>query len=179
MPNKTPTLHEGVTRLYSQAQPSDGMQGPRNPAMPLLQKGSKALALIILVTSLAVTPVSPQNPHQEKFLRQHLDFPRTNVGPDYCRVMMLRRGMTRPCKDTNSFVHLPRDELKAICTWAGGVHYRRALRISRAQVSVTTCKLQRAARGQCFYWAHWGRRHILISCDAAGWPVHFEESNFM
>ncbi|CAI5791107.1 ribonucleaseribonuclease-like [Podarcis lilfordi] len=142
-------------------------------------RGNEALLLLLLASCLIVSRVSSQNPRHEKFLRQHSDFPRTNVaGQDYCGAMMLRRGMTRPCKDTNSFVHAPRSDIKDICN-RGGTHYRRALRLSRAQLSVTTCKLQGTSRGQCRYWAHTGQRHILIGCDASGWPVHFEESNFM
>ncbi|XP_008113680.1 angiogenin-2-like [Anolis carolinensis] len=124
--------------------------------------------------------VSSQNPRHEKFWRQHHDFPRSNVaGQDYCGAMMLRRGMARPCKDTNSFVHVPRNQLKDVCGWAG-THYRRALRISREPLSVTTCKLQETSpRGQCRYWSHTGQRQIHIGCDASGWPIRFEESNFM
>nr|XP_056720171.1 ribonuclease-like [Euleptes europaea] len=146
--------------------------------MTLILEGSKALVLILLVSFLGVNSVSPQNPHHQKFLRQHLDFPQSNAGQDYCGVMMLRRRMSRPCKDTNSFVHLPIKQLKDICSWVGA-HYRRALRVNKAQISVTTCKLQGTAQGRCFYGAHNGRRHILISCDLAGWPIHFEESNSM
>lgn len=135
--------------------------------------------LLLLVSCMVASQVFSQNPRHEKFWRQHNDFPRTKLAEqDYCRTMMLRRGMARPCKDTNSFVHVPRNQLKDICSWAGS-HYRRALRLSRSQLPVTTCKLQATSRGQCQYWAHSGQRHILIGCDPSGWPIHFEESNFM
>ncbi|XP_066486967.1 angiogenin-like [Tiliqua scincoides] len=146
--------------------------------MTITLKGSASFVLFLVVSCLIMNQVSLQNPRHEKFLRQHNDFPRTDAGQDYCRVMMHGRGMTRPCKDTNSFVHAPQNQLKDICSWAG-THYRRALRLSKAQLTVTTCKLQATSPGQCSYWAHTGQRHIIIGCDPAGWPIHFEESNFM
>ncbi|KAJ7314157.1 hypothetical protein JRQ81_006097 [Phrynocephalus forsythii] len=147
--------------------------------MMLPSKGKATLMLLLLVSCMVASQVIPQNPQHEKFWRQHNDFPRTKLAQkDYCRTMMLRRGMASPCKDTNSFVHAPRNQLKDICSWAGS-HYRRALRLSKSQLLVTTCKLQGTTRGQCQYWAHTGQRHILIGCDPSGWPVHFEESNFM
>ncbi|KAH0626310.1 hypothetical protein JD844_001222 [Phrynosoma platyrhinos] len=135
--------------------------------------------LTLLLTCLIRSQVSPQNPRHEKFWRQHQDFPRTKVaGQNYCGTMMLRRRMARPCKDTNSFVHAPKSQLKDICGWAG-THYRRDLRLSKEQLSVTTCKLQGTSHGQCRYWSHTGQRQIHIRCDLSGWPIRFEESNFM
>uniref|UniRef100_A0A8D0BHN4 Ribonuclease A-domain domain-containing protein n=1 Tax=Salvator merianae TaxID=96440 RepID=A0A8D0BHN4_SALMN len=145
----------------------------------LVLKGIKAPMLFLLVSCAVATYALSHNPRHEKFLRQHSDFPQTAVaGQDYCGTMMLRRGLTRPCKATNSFVHVPRTQLKDICGWAG-THYRRALRLSRAELPVTTCSLQGSSRGRCRYWTHRGKRHILIGCDPSGWPVHFEESNFI
>ncbi|XP_060638937.2 angiogenin-like [Anolis sagrei] len=147
--------------------------------MMLPLKRAETLMLILVLACVIASGGSSQNPRHEKFWRQHHDFPRTNMaGQDYCGTMMLRRGMARPCKDTNSFVHVPKNQLKDICGWAG-THYRRALRISREPLHVTTCKLQGTLRGQCRYWSHTGQRHIHIGCDASGWPIRFEETNFM
>uniref|UniRef100_A0A663DZS3 Ribonuclease A-domain domain-containing protein n=1 Tax=Aquila chrysaetos chrysaetos TaxID=223781 RepID=A0A663DZS3_AQUCH len=57
----------------------------------------------------------------EKFLRQHVDHPRTSVlaAHRYCETMLARRRVTapgRPCKPSNTFVHAPAEELLAACT---------------------------------------------------------------
>ncbi|XP_060110939.1 angiogenin-2-like [Heteronotia binoei] len=147
--------------------------------MTLMLKGSKALVLVLLVSFLAVTSVSSQTPHYWKFVREHIDFPQTNAGPEYCNTMMRQRLMTTPCKQTNSFVHISRDDMNNICNWRGGTYYRRNLRISKVEVPVTTCFLQSTAPNRCFYDFHRGRRFIMITCDKKGWPDLFEETNFM
>ncbi|XP_007442033.1 ribonuclease-like [Python bivittatus] len=145
----------------------------------VLKKRVSLMVFLLMASCVIASQVFSQNPRHKKFLKQHQDFPQTKVvGHDYCTVMMLQRGMTRPCKNTNSFVHAPHNQLKDICSWAG-THYRRALRLSKALLSVTTCNLQGTAQGQCQYWTQTGQQQILISCDPSGWPVHFEESNFM
>nr|XP_010302174.1 PREDICTED: ribonuclease pancreatic [Balearica regulorum gibbericeps] len=57
----------------------------------------------------------------EKFLRQHVDHPRTSAlaAHRYCETMLARRRVTapgRPCKPSNTFVHAPSEELVAACT---------------------------------------------------------------
>ncbi|XP_015273010.1 PREDICTED: angiogenin-4-like [Gekko japonicus] len=146
--------------------------------MTLILQGSKALLPILLLCFLAVTAVSSQSPFYTQFLWQHIDFPRSNIAQDYCGVMMRQRGMTRPCKNTNSFVHISKKDIKDMCTWAA-TYYRRNLRLSKKEVPVTTCFLERTAPNRCFYWSYTGKRYIYISCDKKGWPVHFEETNFM
>ncbi|XP_026576437.1 ribonuclease-like [Pseudonaja textilis] len=148
-------------------------------AMLLVLKKWGYLMFFLLMASCMIVSETSENPRHKKFLREHQDFPQTKVvGQDYCMVMMLQRGMTRPCKMTNSFVHAPHNQLKDVCSWAG-THYRRALRLSKAAFSATTCNLQGISQGQCRYSSQTGQRQILINCDSSGWPVHFEESNFM
>uniref|UniRef100_A0A670JNP7 Ribonuclease A-domain domain-containing protein n=1 Tax=Podarcis muralis TaxID=64176 RepID=A0A670JNP7_PODMU len=141
---------------------------------------AQTTACWLLLFLMVLPALTQRESRSEKFRRQHIDFPKTRSDMDarrYCNLMMQRRGMTDGvCKPSNTFIH--GDPMADICG-RGGTHYRRALRLSRAQLSVTTCKLQGTSRGQCRYWAHTGQRHILIGCDASGWPVHFEESNFM
>ncbi|XP_058038542.1 ribonuclease-like [Ahaetulla prasina] len=157
------------------------VEGPSlKSAMLLLLKTWGCMMFFLLMAPCMIASQSfSENPRHKKFLREHQDFPQTKVvGQNYCMFMMLQRGMTRPCKTTNSFVHAPHNQLKDICTWAG-THYRRALRLSKSVFSVTTCNLQGMSQGQCRYSAQTGQRQILINCDSSGWPVHFEESNFM
>ncbi|KAK9397726.1 ribonuclease-like [Crotalus adamanteus] len=145
----------------------------------VLKKWGTVMFFLLMASCMIASQTFSENPQHKKFLREHQDFPQTKVGgQDYCMVMMLQRGMAKPCKTTNSFVHAPHNQLKDICSWAG-THYRRALRLSKAIFSVTTCNLQGTSQGQCRYSSQTGQQQILINCDSSGWPIHFEESNFM
>ncbi|XP_013907649.1 PREDICTED: ribonuclease-like [Thamnophis sirtalis] len=145
----------------------------------VLKKWGCPVFFLLMAPCMIASQSSSENPRHKKFLREHQDFPETKVvGQNYCVVMMLQRGMSRPCKTTNSFVHAPSNQLKDICSWAG-TYYRRALRLSKSVFPVTTCNLQGTSQGQCRYSSQTGQRQILINCDSSGWPVHFEESNFM
>lgn len=151
--------------------------------MPLIWKGSKILLLVLLASLLSVISSISKNPHYDKFLREHVDNPINNTRADYCDFMMWKRRMSIPCKQTNSFIHETPERVKQICGWGGtyywGGNYFYWNRLSKFNVSVTTCFLQRATPSHCSYTSWTGRRQVVIGCNKEKWPVHFEETNFM
>ncbi|EMP28511.1 ribonuclease-like [Chelonia mydas] len=144
--------------------------------MCLSWDGLNLLLFLVLAWCLA-PPAHCQGPRYEKFLRQHHDHPRTNAGRDYCGAMMQRRGMARPCKNINTFIHAPKAQIQAVCS-SGGIEYW-GMRRSRAQFPVTTCSLKGPPWGRCSYLGHANHRFLVITCDPAGWPMHFDESHIM
>uniref|UniRef100_A0A8C4Y7X8 Ribonuclease A-domain domain-containing protein n=1 Tax=Gopherus evgoodei TaxID=1825980 RepID=A0A8C4Y7X8_9SAUR len=118
----------------------------------------------------------------EKFLRQHIDYPRT-AAPDtrarndrsYCNLMMQRRGMARPCKHTNTFVHAPASQLRDICGRAGRPAGRN-LRNSNNRYRITICRLASGStRPPCNYRGGSSTRRIRVAC-VRGLPVHYDRN---
>nr|P81476.1 RecName: Full=Ribonuclease CL2; Short=RNase CL2; AltName: Full=Poly C preferential ribonuclease [Gallus gallus]AAB28438.1 RNase CL2=poly C preferential ribonuclease [chickens, liver, Peptide, 121 aa] [Gallus gallus] len=110
----------------------------------------------------------------EKFLRQHVDHPRTLglMGHRYCAVMLARRQVTapgRPCKPSNTFVHAPAEDLVATCTRpadATGFHS------TSTPMDITACRLRGGdTRPPCNYRARQLHHHVRVSC-LDGLPVH-------
>ncbi|XP_067388349.1 ribonuclease-like [Emydura macquarii macquarii] len=134
--------------------------------------GSGSLFLALLAACL-LPGASPHGPRYQKFLRQHHDNPRTPAGRDYCGAMMQRRGLARPCKDINTFIHASRAQLRAVCG-AGGTPYQ-GMRRSRRPLAVTTCELRRTQGARCIYRSHAASRYIVIGCDHGTWPAQYNE----
>ncbi|XP_010150731.1 PREDICTED: ribonuclease CL2-like, partial [Eurypyga helias] len=110
----------------------------------------------------------------EKFLRQHVDYPRrsTLAAHRYCETMLAQRGVTapgRPCKPSNTFVHAPINELLAACSQkpdAMGIHS------TPRPLDFTACRLRGGdTRPPCAYRARQLQHHVLVSC-LDGLPVH-------
>uniref|UniRef100_A0A8D0BQB9 Ribonuclease A-domain domain-containing protein n=1 Tax=Salvator merianae TaxID=96440 RepID=A0A8D0BQB9_SALMN len=114
----------------------------------------------------------------QKFLRQHYDNPKSNVGRNYCNAMMQRRELTKPtCKDVNSFIHEKKQDILDVCTDKGGKAYKDGLRVSLKPFSVTTCKHKGGStRPPCEYKENKSERYIVIRCNNRNEPVHFDES---
>ncbi|XP_044840924.1 ribonuclease-like [Mauremys mutica] len=135
-------------------------------------KGTGPLFLALLVVCLLLC-ASTQGPRYQKFLRQHHDNPRTNAGRDYCWAMMQRRGMARPCKDINTFIHASRAQIQSVCR-DGGTPYQ-GMRRSKRPLAVTTCELRRTQGARCIYRSHAASRYIVIGCVHGTWPVQYNE----
>ncbi|XP_076193745.1 ribonuclease CL2-like [Aptenodytes patagonicus] len=110
----------------------------------------------------------------EKFLRQHVDHPRTAalMAHRYCETMLARRRVTapgRPCKPSNTFVHAPAEELVAACTQmpdAAGLHS------TPTSMGLTACRLRGGdTRPPCAYRARQLQHHVRVAC-LDGLPVH-------
>ncbi|ETE58767.1 hypothetical protein L345_15509, partial [Ophiophagus hannah] len=113
----------------------------------------------------------------EKFLRQHVDYPRTEV-PDaqwYCNLMMKRRHMatSKYCKHLNTFVHMEVPQIQAVCGPAGEPTTG-DLRESNSSFPLTMCKLHRGSWApDCNYIETSAVDRIIIACED-GYPVHLE-----
>ncbi|TRZ23288.1 hypothetical protein HGM15179_003857 [Zosterops borbonicus] len=110
----------------------------------------------------------------EKFLRQHVDYPRmaTPAAHRYCETMLARRQVTgpgRPCKPSNTFVHAPAAQLAAACSQqpdAAGMHS------TPSAMSLTACRLRGGdTRPPCNYRARQAQQHVRVACRD-GLPVH-------
>ncbi|XP_029807120.1 angiogenin [Suricata suricatta] len=136
--------------------------------------------LLVFMLGLGLTaPTLAQDDSRYKhFLTQHYDAKPKGRNDRYCEIMMKRRGLTTPCKDTNTFIHSNKGSIKAICGNENGTPYREALRLSKFPLQVTTCRhVGGSTRPPCQYRATPGFRHIAIACEN-GLPVHFDESFF-
>ncbi|XP_034991791.2 angiogenin-like [Zootoca vivipara] len=138
-------------------------------------KGSGLGLLTFLVSVLALGAYCA--PSHQTFLKQHYDYPKSSVGNKYCDVMMKRRGLDRPCKDVNTFIHDTMNNIKAVCTESGGKDYGNGLRIALRPFTVTTCKHKGGStRPPCKYSDNKSSRYIVIACNQNKEPVHFDES---
>ncbi|XP_042557025.1 angiogenin isoform X1 [Dipodomys spectabilis] len=149
---------------------------------PLLEEIVMGLGplLFFFLLGLGVTPLTltQDDSRFKAFLTKHHDASPKGRNDRYCERMMKRRGLTSPCKDTNTFIHGIKDHIKAICGDNGNPHGGN-LRISTSPFQVTTCKHRGgSSRPPCRYRATAGFRHIVIACEN-GLPVHFDESFFI
>ncbi|XP_054489884.1 ribonuclease CL2-like [Agelaius phoeniceus] len=110
----------------------------------------------------------------EKFLRQHVDSPRTATlaAHRYCETMLARRQVTapgRPCKPSNTFVHAPAAELVAACSQ---VPDQTGFQSTPRALSLTMCRLRGGdTRPPCAYRARQAQQHVRVACRD-GLPVH-------
>lgn len=136
------------------------------------------LLLLFFMLGLGLTPltVAQGDSRYKHFLNQHYDAKPMGRNDRYCGSMMERRGLTTPCKDTNTFIHGNKNAIKAICGDKNGRPYEETLRISKSPFQITTCKhIGGSPRPPCRYRATAGFRHIVVACEN-GLPVHFDES---
>ncbi|XP_067400765.1 ribonuclease-like [Emydura macquarii macquarii] len=138
---------------------------PRGPCPGLF------LLLVLLAAGLA--QLIPQDSYQ-KFLREHVDFPKTNAtnAHRYCTTLVRRRGL--PCNPTHTFIHAHPGQLNSICGSGGACERRQYRCSSTAAYPLTTCLLARSSRpGRCLYRGRAQTRRIRVRCRQ--WrPVHFE-----
>ncbi|PKU45895.1 ribonuclease cl2-like [Limosa lapponica baueri] len=130
-----------------------------------------ALCMVLVLAALAGTVAETR---YEKFLRQHVDHPRTSTlaAHRYCETMLARRRVTapgRPCKPSNTFVHAPAEELVAACSQTpdtAGFHS------TPTAMGLTACRLRGGdTRPPCAYRARQLQHHVRVSC-LNGLPVH-------
>ncbi|KAK2506689.1 hypothetical protein MC885_002273, partial [Smutsia gigantea] len=105
---------------------------------PLLEEtvmGPGPLSLVFML-ALGLTPLAlaQDDSRYKHFLTQHYDAKPRGRNDRYCESMMERRGLTTPCKDTNTFIHGNKGSLKAICENKNGNPYGATLRISKSPV---------------------------------------------
>ncbi|XP_021044755.1 angiogenin-2-like [Mus pahari] len=133
------------------------------------------LVLVFMLGLVVIPPTLAQNERYQNFLTEHYDANPGGRDNRYCERTMRQRELTSPCKNTNTFIHDTKNNIKAICGEKGS-DYRGNLRISNNHFQVTTCQHKGGSpRPPCKYRASKGYRYIVIACEN-GWPVHFEES---
>ncbi|XP_023608647.1 angiogenin [Myotis lucifugus] len=139
--------------------------------------GLGPLLLVFILGPCLTPPTLAQDDYRYRhFLEQHYDLNPRGRNDAYCDTMMRRRGLTSPCKDTNTFIHGTSNNIKAVCEDENGKPYGANFRISKSPFQVTTCKLRGGSnRPPCRYRATAGSRDIVIACEH-GLPVHFDES---
>ncbi|XP_006106654.1 angiogenin [Myotis lucifugus] len=144
-----------------------------------MMTGLGPLLLVFMLGPCLTPPTLAQDVDRYKhFLEQHYDLNPRGRNDAYCDTMMRRRGLTSPCKDTNTFIHGTENNIKDICTDKNGEPYKENFRRSKSPFQVTTCKLRGGStRPPCRYRATAGSRNIAIACGP-GLPVHFDESFF-
>ncbi|XP_042328082.1 probable inactive ribonuclease-like protein 12 [Sceloporus undulatus] len=133
-----------------------------------------SMALIMMAATWA-TMVSAES--YQKFLREHVDYPTTQVPDDqhYCDLMMQRRKMATSsyCKHLNTFLHVDTAQIQAVCGQAGEPTTG-DLRESDASFPLTVCHLQRGSWApDCRYNGTYGIERIIITC-VDGFPVHLQ-----
>ncbi|XP_054850124.1 ribonuclease-like [Eublepharis macularius] len=131
-------------------------------------------ALLLLLVLLGPLPASSQT--HAAFLRKHMDYPKTDPNLTdrlYCNHMMQRRGMTTPiCKEFNTFIHAPTNDVDAICT-NRGTHSSGNLYNSSAYFNLTNCKVNGPQRPPCNYRGFTSYQRIQVACENS-LPVHFQ-----
>ncbi|XP_064004712.1 ribonuclease CL2-like [Pogoniulus pusillus] len=130
-----------------------------------------ALCMALLLAALAGTEGETR---YQKFLRQHVDYPKTTsiAAHRYCEIMLMRKGVTvtgQPCKPTNTFVNAPSWRVVAACSQtpdAAGFY------TTPTALSLTTCRLRGGnTRPPCSYRAQQLQHHVRVAC-LNGLPVH-------
>ncbi|ELV13310.1 angiogenin [Tupaia chinensis] len=133
--------------------------------------------LLVFMLGLSLTPptLAQNNPRYRAFLTKHYDDKPQGRNDRYCDVMMQRRGLTRPCKDTNTFIHANTRKIKAICENPNG-NRQQERKESASAFQITTCEHRGgSSRPPCRYRAKPSYRNIAVVCED-GLPVHFDES---
>uniref|UniRef100_A0A8C8RXR0 Ribonuclease A-domain domain-containing protein n=1 Tax=Pelusios castaneus TaxID=367368 RepID=A0A8C8RXR0_9SAUR len=139
-------------------------------------RGSHPTLLLLLVLLVVGLAQLSEGASYQQFVTRHINFPKTSAPNDrrYCDLLMQRRGLTRIfCKHSNSFIHAPASQLRAICR-RGGTHVRLNLYDSRKPFPVTTCRVLPGSRpGRCRYRAASGVTRVRVAC-VRRLPVHLE-----
>ncbi|KAM5338163.1 angiogenin isoform 1-T2 [Glossophaga mutica] len=134
--------------------------------------------LLVFMLGLSLTPstLAQDNDRYRRFLKQHYDLKPTGRNDRYCDSMMVKRDLTSPCKNINTFIHDTTTNIKAICDDKNGVPYGETFRQSKSSFQITTCKhIGQSPRPPCRYRANKGYRVVVVACEH-GLPVHFDES---
>ncbi|XP_028360080.1 angiogenin [Phyllostomus discolor] len=142
-----------------------------------MMMGLGPLLLVFMLGLSLTTSTLAQNDYRYRhFLTQHYDSKPNGRDDRYCNFMMAKRGLTSPCKDTNTFIHGTKTNIKAICDDKNGVPYGETFRQSKSSFQITTCKhIGQSSQPPCRYRANKGSRVIVVACEH-GFPVHFDES---
>uniref|UniRef100_A0A8C8VJA7 Ribonuclease A-domain domain-containing protein n=1 Tax=Pelusios castaneus TaxID=367368 RepID=A0A8C8VJA7_9SAUR len=106
------------------------------------------------------------------FLRQHVDFPKTNAANDhrYCNLIIQRRRL--PCTPTHDFINAHPRQIRNICSRGGRCYSRYNQCDSKAAYKLTRCRLVRRNPGaRCVYRGRSETRRIRLACDNERLPV--------
>ncbi|XP_053901051.1 ribonuclease-like [Malaclemys terrapin pileata] len=132
------------------------LKAPRSALLPLLCLAASCLAL------------STADAQYDKFLKRHLDFPKSWAENDhqYCTTMMGRRSIR--CQGKNTFVHANEAQLRAVCS--SGTSHGRDTRDSLGTFRLTVCT--RLPKGLCLYQGSSTTARIRLVCRN-GSPVQY------
>ncbi|KAG6922506.1 ribonuclease-like, partial [Chelydra serpentina] len=110
-------------------------------------KAPRPALLSLLCLAAACLPFSTADAQYDKFLKQHLDFPKTWSENDdlYCTAMMGKRSIR--CQGKNTFVHTSEAHLRAVCS--SGTSHGRDSRDSLGTFRLIVCT--RLPKGPCLY----------------------------
>ncbi|KAL8176480.1 UNVERIFIED_CONTAM: hypothetical protein K2H54_035368 [Gekko kuhli] len=137
--------------------------------------GAAAASFLLLLLVCLAAPARAGS--YQKFLREHFDFPPTDV-PErrlYCDLLMQRRRLATQhhCKHLNTFVHAEPAQLIDVCG-EGGQPTTGDLRESADRFPLTLCRLRQGSWApDCRYEVAGGVERIVIACEG-GFPVHLE-----
>ncbi|XP_059587568.1 ribonuclease [Alligator mississippiensis] len=139
-------------------------------------RGPRPMVLLLSALLCLCLVQLTQGASFRQFVNNHVNEPKTAAPNNnaYCNRLMQQRGMTRPrCKLSNTFIHAPINQIRAICT-NGGRRFRRNLFDSHMSFSLTVCRLVNRRRGRsCVYTGRSQTRRIRVGC-VNQLPVHFE-----
>ncbi|XP_075767934.1 ribonuclease-like isoform X2 [Pelodiscus sinensis] len=144
------------------------------PAMAT--RGPRPWLLLPLALLAACLAQPSEGASYQDFVNRHIDFPKSRVpgNRNYCDILMARRGLTRrSCKPTNTFIHAPSGQLRAVCG-RGGRPVFRNLRDSLRRFPVTICREVPGSRpGRCRYRASGRNTRVRVACTQ-NLPVHLD-----
>ncbi|XP_027698926.1 angiogenin [Vombatus ursinus] len=146
--------------------------------MVMFLKSMGPLWLLFILGLWLVSPsLTQENSREKHFLIQHYDSNPNGRNDVYCEKIMRLRGLTKPCKAKNTFIHGGYPSIKAVCGDEAGKPYEEGrFRISKSQFQVTNCVLHGGStRPPCRYRATSDFRYIVIACEH-DLPVHLDHT---
>lgn len=122
----------------------------------------------LALLSLLCLPRCTANTPYDKFLKQHVDFPKSWAENEqrYCTTMMGRRSIR--CQPRNTFLHASEAQLRAVCR--SGASQGPDVRDSQGTFRLTVCT--RRPKGPCLYQGSSTTARIRLACRD-GSPVQY------
>ncbi|CAM5153339.1 unnamed protein product [Eretmochelys imbricata] len=151
------------------------MRGPVLPATDkpragpaMAPKSPRPALLPLLCLAAACLALSTADAQYDKFLKRHLDFPKSWAENDqlYCTTMMGKRSIR--CQGKNTFVHASEAQLRAVCS--SGLSHGQDARDSLGTFRLTFCT--RLPKGPCLYRGSSTIARIRLVCHN-GSPVQY------
>ncbi|XP_061445920.1 ribonuclease-like [Rhineura floridana] len=144
----------------------------------MAQMAAYSVLLLLMVLLGPLPAFTQRESRHDKFLRQHIDYPKTGSDVDarrYCNLMMQRRGMTNNvCKPSNTFIHGHHMAVYGICS-NEGTYYSGNYYDSNTPFDITSCRLVGGGsqRPPCNYRGRLSFQRVRVAC-INGEPVHFQ-----